>query len=49
MLLQQKVKRMSITGVRDREDPKTDWDLYLPPDDPIRKELESLFPPYVTL
>ena len=49
MLLQQKIKRMSITGVREREDPKTDFDLYLPPDDPIRKELESLFPPYVTV
>ena len=49
MLLQQKIKRMSITGVREREDPKTNFDLYLPPEDPIRKELESLFPPYVTL
>ena len=49
MLLQQKIKRMSITGVREREDPKTNFDLYLPPDDPIRKELESLFPPYVTV
>jgi len=49
MLLQEKVKRMSITGERDREDPKTNFDLYLPPDDPIRQELESLFPPYVTL
>jgi len=47
ILLQQKIKRMSITGVREREDPKTDFDLYLPPDDPIRQELESLFPPYV--
>jgi NADH-quinone oxidoreductase subunit B len=49
MLLQQKIKRMSITGEREREDPKTDFDRYLPPDDPIRKELESLFPPYVTV
>jgi hypothetical protein len=49
MLLQQKIKRMSITGAREREDPKTNFDLYLPPDDPIRMELESLFPPYVTV
>ena len=49
MLLQQKIKRMSISGAREREDPKTDFDRYLPPDDPIRKELESLFPPYVTV
>jgi len=49
MLLQEKIKRMSITGEREREDPKTDFDRYLPPDDPIRKELESLFPPYVTV
>ncbi len=47
MLLQQKIKRMSITGERQREEPSGDFSQYLPPDDPIRRELESLFPPFL--
>ncbi len=48
MRLQEKIKRMSITGEREREEPSGDFSQYLPPDDPVRRELESLFPPYVT-
>jgi len=46
MLLQQKIDRLSISGEREREEPSGDFSQYLPPDDPVRKELESLFPPY---
>jgi NADH-quinone oxidoreductase subunit B len=49
MLLQQKIDRMSISGEREREreGPSGDFSQYLPPDDPVRKELESLFPPFL--
>ncbi len=47
MLLQQKIGRMSISGEREREEPSGDFSKYLPPDDPVRKELESLFPPFL--
>lgn len=47
MLLQQKIDRMSISGEREREEPSDDFSQYLPPDDPVRKELESLFPPFL--
>jgi NADH-quinone oxidoreductase subunit B len=46
MLLQEKIKKESIAGVRDRIEPTGDFSQMLPPDDPIRRELESLFPPY---
>ncbi|MGQ9571826.1 MAG: NADH-quinone oxidoreductase subunit B [Dehalococcoidia bacterium] len=46
MLLQRKIDRLSISGEREREEPSGDFSQYLPPDDPIRKELESLFPPF---
>ncbi len=46
MVLQEKIKRESITGKRERIDPTGDFSQFLPPDDPIRRELESLFPPY---
>ena len=46
MLLQQKIDRLSITSEREREEPSGDFSKYLPPDDPVRKELESLFPPF---
>ena len=46
MLLQQKIDRLSISGEWEREEPSGDFSKYLPPDDPIRRELESLFPPY---
>ena len=46
MLLQEKIKHESITGKRERSEPAGDFSKFLPPDDPIRRELESLFPPY---
>jgi len=46
MVLQEKIKRESITGKHERIDPIGDFSRFLPPDDPIRRELESLFPPY---
>ena len=36
------------TGRRQRPEPDGDFSPYLPPDDPIRLELESLFPPFAT-
>ncbi len=47
IMLQDKIKKESFTGKRERDEPTGDFSQYLPPDDPIRKELESLFPPYV--
>ncbi len=47
MLLQQKIKAMHLTGERERKLPSGDFSKYLPPDDPVRRELESLFPPFV--
>jgi NADH-quinone oxidoreductase subunit B len=46
MLLQEKIKRESITGKRERIEPTGEFSKFLPPEDPIRRELESLFPPY---
>jgi NADH-quinone oxidoreductase subunit B len=46
MMLQEKIKREAVEGKWQREEPTGDFSAYLPPDDPIRKELESLFPPY---
>jgi NADH-quinone oxidoreductase subunit B len=46
ILLQEKIKRTNLTGDRDRKMPTGDFSRYLPPDDPVRRELESLFPPY---
>jgi NADH-quinone oxidoreductase subunit B len=42
MMLQQKIRRND----RSRPEPTADFSQYLPPDDPIRLELESLFPPF---
>ena len=47
ILLQEKIKKMSISGQRDRKEPSGDFSQYLPEGDPVRRELESLFPPYV--
>ncbi len=47
IMLQQKIRHREATGQRDRPEPAGDFSPYLPPDDPIRRELESLFPPYV--
>jgi len=45
MLLQDRIRESSRTGKRPPE-PTADFSPYLPPDDPIRLELESLFPPF---
>ncbi len=45
MLLQEKIKKVG-TGERGRKLPSGDFSRYLPEGDPIRRELESLFPPY---
>jgi NADH-quinone oxidoreductase subunit B len=47
MMLQEKIRHHEVTGQRTRPVPSGDFSAYLPPDDPIRKELESLFPPYM--
>lgn len=47
MMLQQKIRHREVTGQRERPEPAGDFSPYLPPDDPIRRELESLFPPYL--
>lgn len=46
MLLQEKIKRTNFSGDRERTYPTGDFERYLPAGDPVRKELESLFPPY---
>jgi NADH-quinone oxidoreductase subunit B len=46
ILLQEKIKRTNFSGDRERTYPDGDFERYLPADDPVRKELESLFPPY---
>ena len=47
MLLQEKIKSESIAGRREAKMPSGDFSKYLPEGDPIRRELESLFPPFV--
>lgn len=47
MLLQEKIKKASIADHRERKMPSGDFSRYLPEGDPIRRELESLFPPFV--
>jgi NADH-quinone oxidoreductase subunit B len=46
MLLQDKIRGSKSPDDRDRVEPDGDFSPYLPPDDPIRKELEALFPPF---
>ena len=46
MMLQERIKDFSVTGQRERPEPDGDFSQYLPEGDPVRKELESLFPPY---
>ena len=46
MLLQDIIQQKGRTGQRERPEPDGDFSAYLPPDDPIRRELESLFPPF---
>ncbi len=47
ILLQEKIKRYHKTGLRERKQPSGDFSKYLPDGDPLRQELESLFPPHV--
>ncbi len=48
MLLQDRIQHSNETGQRPRPEPDGDFSSYLPEGDPIRTELESLFPPYTT-
>jgi NADH-quinone oxidoreductase subunit B len=47
MLLQEKIKKHGTIAPPERRQPSGDFSRYLPEGDPIRRELESLFPPYV--
>jgi len=47
ILLQEKVRRYHKTGIREHKEPTGDFSKYLPEGDPLRQELESLFPPHV--
>ncbi|HLZ70411.1 MAG TPA: NADH-quinone oxidoreductase subunit B family protein [Dehalococcoidia bacterium] len=47
MMLQEKIKTESISRERDRIEPTGDFSQFLPADDPVRRELEMLFPPYL--
>lgn len=49
MLLQDKIRHHGVAGDRGRPEPDGDFSRYLPEGDPIRLELESLFPPYTGL
>ena len=46
MLLQEKIKHEHVIGGRQVKEPAGDFSRYLPEGDPVRRELESLFPPY---
>ena len=46
MLLQDRIRESSRGDIRNRPVPDGDFSSYLPEGDPIRLELESLFPPY---
>jgi len=46
MLLQQKIKKFGTLRERERRMPSGDFSKYLPEGDPIRRQLESLFPPF---
>ncbi|MFQ5471821.1 MAG: NADH-quinone oxidoreductase subunit B [Dehalococcoidia bacterium] len=43
MLLQEKIKTTNFSGDRNRQLPTGDFSKYLPAQDPVRQELESLF------
>ncbi len=47
MLLQDKITKESAFGRRDVKLPTGDFSRYLPDGDPVRAELESLFPPHI--
>ena len=46
MMLQDKIREHGTSGARNRLEPDGDFSSYLPDGDPLRRELESLFPPY---
>ena len=46
IMLQNKIMDARVTGQRERPEPDGDFSRFLPEHDPIRLELESLFPPY---
>ena len=48
MLLQDVIKEEGVSGKRGRPEPDGDFSTMLPESDPIRRELESLFPPYLS-
>jgi NADH-quinone oxidoreductase subunit B len=45
MMLQEKIRRSEKGGIP-RTEPSGDFSQFFPPEDPIRQELESLFPPF---
>jgi len=47
MLLQDKIKQDTIGKQWQRRDVEPQFHRYLPDGDPIRKELETLWPPYL--
>jgi NADH-quinone oxidoreductase subunit B len=50
MMLQDKIRQYGVDGgQRMRPEPDGDFSRYLPEGDPLRTELESLFPPYAGL
>ncbi len=46
MLLQDRIRHHEQSGERTRPEPDGDFSRYLPDGDPLRRELESLFPPF---
>jgi len=46
MMLQDEIRDFDVTKQRRRPEPSGDFSSYLPDNDPIRREIESLFPPY---
>jgi len=46
MMLQDEIRDFGVTKQRRRPEPDGDFSSYLPEGDPIRRELESLWPPY---
>ena len=46
MLLQDRIRHQEQGGERRRPEPDGDFSRYLPDGDPLRRELESLFPPF---
>ena len=49
MLLQDVMKEEGVLGKRRRPEPDGDFSTMLPEGDPIRRELEALFPPYLSV